>query len=215
MKKLLALILALGLVACLAACAGDTNKDETENPGVVDETPNETPDAETPDTETPDEETPDAETPDEQTPEEQTPDAETPDAETPDEGGEAAESELSELFVQINDGIEDLPGVWDVPLDAETFEVYAFAPWQDGYEALCSEAMINAVAHSAVLVKVPEGTDAQALADEMQENANPNKWICVGAESVQTAVNGNYVLLVMSSQAVADAMIANFEALSL
>lgn len=224
MKKLLALILALAMVASLAACAGNSDKDAQKddvNAGVENETGNEN------ENENPDEN--ENQNEDENLNGDENVDEGESDPEaTPDEGGETGgetagnvdamgnevNAELSELFVSINANITDMPGVWDIGLNAENFEMYAFVPWQDGYEAVCSEAMIGSIAHSAVLVKVPEGTDAEALAAEMQENADPRKWICVEAESVQTAVNGDLVLLVMSSQATADAMIANFEALS-
>ena len=64
-----------------------------------------------------------------------------------------------------------------------------------------------------LIAKVPEGADAEAFAETMAANANPSKWICVTAESVQTAVKGNLVLLVMSAQATADAIVENFNAL--
>lgn len=129
--------------------------------------------------------------------------------EAPDESG----TELSAAMASILENVEELPGVWDIELTSENFEFYAFIPYAEGYRGLASDAMIGSIAHSAVLVEVPAGVDASKVAEDMAAGANPRKWICVEAESVQTAVKGQLVLLVMSSQSVADAIVGNFNAL--
>ena len=45
-------------------------------------------------------------------------------------------------------------------LDSENFKYFAFIDYKDGYEAACNEALVNACAHSVVLVRVPDGDDA-------------------------------------------------------
>ena len=135
--------------------------------------------------------------------------------ETPSEPaeGDASSTDLSSTMATILNGVADLPAVWDIPLDSTNFEFYAFIPYVDGYQGLASDAMIGSIAHSCVLVQVPEGTDVQSVADSIKANANPAKWICVTAEKTEVAVNGNLILLVMTSSAAADAIIANFQAL--
>lgn len=120
---------------------------------------------------------------------------------------------LSDILDDILQNVPDLPGYEATELTEENFEFYTFVPCAEGYEGLAAEAMIGSIAHSVVLVEVPDGTDASTVAANMQSNANPNKWICVTAESVQTAVKGQLVLLVMSLQTIADAVVANFNAL--
>ena len=114
---------------------------------------------------------------------------------------------------QILAGVADLPMYQVTELTSENFEFFTFVPWADGYQAVTADSMIGSIAHSVVLVQVPEGADAADFAAQMEANANPGKWICVVAESVQTASSGNLALLVMSSQATADAIIANFNSL--
>ena len=174
----------------------ETPAETTPEVPATPETPAETPEtpAETPETpETP------AETP-------ETP-AETP--ETPAEGG----TDLASTMESILSGVADLPMYQVTDLTAETFEFYTFVPYEEGYTGVTADSMIGSIAHSVVLVQVPEGADAEAFAETMEANANPSKWICVTAESVQTAVKGNLVLLVMSAQATADAIVENFNAL--
>ncbi len=132
-------------------------------------------------------------------------------APTPEEP--AAGTDLSAVMASLLSGVDGLPNVMEVELDADTFEFYAFIPYEDGFRGLVSEPLINARAHSVVLVEVPEGGDAAKTAEAMKSNADPRKWICVEAESVQAASNGRLALLVMSDQALADAIIANFNAL--
>lgn len=82
----------------------------------------------------------------------------------------------------------------------------------EGAEAYSSEALISAVPHSIALLRVPEGTDVETVAKQIEENANPRKWVCVEAEKTIVKVRGNVVLLVMSDAATADQVAANFEA---
>ena len=49
----------------------------------------------------------------------------------------------------------------------------------------------------------------------MVANADLNKWICVSAETADAAVNGDYVLFVMSGEATTKAMIQILEEIPL
>lgn len=95
-------------------------------------------------------------------------------------------------------------------LDSENFQYFAFIDYKDGYEAACNEALINACAHSVVLVRVPDGEDAAAVAKDIEANADPRKWICVEAEKTEVVQNGNLVLLVMSNTDTAASVVNSF-----
>lgn len=120
---------------------------------------------------------------------------------------------LSEIFENILTDVADLPAVTDIEITDENFESFLFISPIEGAEALASEGMISAIAHSAVLLRVPEGTDVDALVSEIETNANPRKWICVEAEKTIVTAHGNTILLVMSFTDTADAIAANFDAL--
>ena len=120
---------------------------------------------------------------------------------------------LEEMFDKVLEGIEDLPELGQMAVEPDLFESYLFIQPIDGAEAVVSEAMINAVAHSAVLLRVPEGTDVEAVRAEIETNANPRKWVCVEAEKTAVVANGSTILLVMSDASVVDAMVANFNGL--
>lgn len=193
MKRILALMLALALVCALAACAKQPAGDDSQN-GT----------SQTPGSETGGENTPD---------EPESPD--TPaDGETPDETGKVdpETAGLDEIMTAILDGV-DLPDVDQFVPDDELFSSYLFIDPVEGADVLVSEAMINAVAHSVALLRVPEGTDAAAIADQIRENANPRKWVCVEAEKTEVVQQGNLILMCMSFEDTCDAIVANFNAL--
>ena len=59
--------------------------------------------------------------------------------------------------------------------------------------------------------RVPEGTDAAEIAKQIEDQADPRKWICVEAEKTIVKQRGNVVLLVMSTADVADAVAQAFD----
>ena len=123
----------------------------------------------------------------------------------------AADKSVEEIagMITADAGIEVQTMI--TPLDEESFSWFLFIDAIEGAEAVSADAMISSVAHSVVVVRLPEGTDADAVAKEIEEKADPRKWICVGAEKTVVKVNGNLVLLVMSTEEVADAVVVNFE----
>lgn len=67
-------------------------------------------------------------------------------------------------------------------------------------EALASEPVMQPGAYSLVLVRVKEGADIEQLKNDIRENINPMKWICVGVQEENIIVDsiGDVVFLVMS-----------------
>lgn len=116
---------------------------------------------------------------------------------------------VNDKMNSILQGVET-PRYEVMPIDAESFESFFFVPYVDGAKAVSADALISSTAHSVCLVSLPNGTDAQSFASKVKQNADPRKWICVEAESVQVAAKGNMVLLVMSDSKTANAIINNF-----
>jgi len=119
---------------------------------------------------------------------------------------------LSEVLEKIQKDVE-LPMVGEMEVTDENFAGYFFIDPIEGAETLVSEAMINAVAHSVCLIRVPEGTDAAQVAADIEKNADPRKWICVEAEKTVVKTRGRTVLLVMSTTDTTDAIVENFDAI--
>ena len=119
---------------------------------------------------------------------------------------------IEESMDMILEGVET-PDAMSMVLTQEDTPYFMFTQLPEGAEAVVSEGMINAIAHSVVLMRVAEGTDAAAIAAEVEANADPRKWICVEAEKKVVLQEGNTILLVMSNAACADAIAANYTAL--
>lgn len=134
----------------------------------------------------------------------------TPEA-TPVPTPEADTRSLEELITKVTSNLGEMPVTGNMPLDSENFEFYTFASYIDGAEGIASEPMMSSIAHSVVLVRLPQGEDAQAFANKMKANADPRKWLCVEAEKVSVASKGNLAILVMSDASRVDKIISNFK----
>lgn len=120
---------------------------------------------------------------------------------------------LDELMTKITSNLGEMPMTSNMPLDSENFEFFTFASYVEGAEGVVCEPMMSSIAHSVVLVRLPQGQDAAAFANKMKQNADPRKWLCVEAEKVSVASKGNLAILVMSASDTTDKIIANFKSL--
>ena len=206
MKKLIALLLALTIAMGVTACASNQPADsDTQNPGV--ETPA--------DTQKPDNTGDDAADPDVP--------ATMPDDNLDDSFGQDGESagsdmpeeertKLMDMMDKLVDGVTDGMSVSTEVIPADMEEYYAI-PDVDGVYAVVNAPMMSSIAYEVVLVEVPEGTDAEAVADQMRENLNPRKWVCVEAEETWVKTSGQYVVSVMTFKDMADQTSANYDQL--
>ena len=65
---------------------------------------------------------------------------------------------------------------------------------------VASEPFMSSQAFSAVMVKVSENANIEEMKQEMLNNIDTRKWICVEAEKVWVTNYGNIIFLVMSSE---------------
>lgn len=63
-----------------------------------------------------------------------------------------------------------------------------------------SEPMMSSQAYSFILVKTKTAEDAEKIQEEMVNNIDPRKWICVCAEKIYSISKDNIVALVMSNE---------------
>lgn len=207
MKKMIALLLACLMVFTMMACAS-TKDEPTDGEGVAAELPEAGGDVEQmPETEQPAvEEPPVDELPVEEPVVEP---AEEPVVSEPDgTGTPAGETADSSALQTILDTLL-------LDLDAEFIPYYssyevpqADAPYVVGYEqmdtnfdaALGYGPMMGSTAFIMVLFELPEGTDAEAYAKDLADNAVLNKWICVSADYADGVANGQYVMFLMAAE---------------
>ena len=117
--------------------------------------------------------------------------------------------EMSGLMDQLVANINDELSVGTMEITSDMYEYYAI-PAVEGAHAVISMPMIGSIAHEVILVELPEGTDIPAFIEEMEGMMNPRKWICVEAEKTWVKSSGNYVVMVMSAEFMADAVEENF-----
>ena len=206
MKRMIALLLACLMVFALMACAS-TKDETTDGEGVV---------AEQPETEQPAEE--ETEQPAVEEPVVEEPVVEEPAEEEPVEEESVVEETPIEEPAGEGADISALQTILDtllLELDAEFIPYYssyevpqADAPYVVGYEqmdtnfdaALGYGPMMGSTAFIMVLFELPEGTDAEAYAKDLADNAVLNKWICVSADYADAVANGQYVMFLMAAE---------------
>ena len=201
MKRMIALLLACLMVFALMACAS-TKDETTDGEGVVAEQPETEQPAEE-ETEQPAVEEPAEEEPVEEEPVEEEPVVEeTPIEEPAGEGADisALQTILDTLLLELDAEFIPYYSSYEVP--------QADAPYVVGYEqmdtnfdaALGYGPMMGSTAFIMVLFELPEGTDAEAYAKDLADNAVLNKWICVSADYADAVANGQYVMFLMAAE---------------
>lgn len=121
-------------------------------------------------------------------------------------------SSLKDIMEFLYDGIseDELPMmIENIELNDENFKSYAFADIKYK-EAIASESMTGASAHSIVLIRLEDKNDSDTTVKDIKENADPRKWICVEAENTYVLSKDDLVLLIMTDEH-ADKIKENFE----
>jgi len=63
--------------------------------------------------------------------------------------------------------------------------------------AAAYESMMGSQAFSMVLVQVKDAAEAQTVAQEMKDNIDMRKWVCVGADQIAVVGSGDVIMLIM------------------
>ncbi|HBV84675.1 MAG: hypothetical protein OSJ73_06805 [Lachnospiraceae bacterium] len=78
----------------------------------------------------------------------------------------------------------------------------------DGIEGIyLSESMMSSTAYSAVYIRTTDDADAEAIRQQLMDNINPAKWVCVTAEQQYAVLVGNDIFFVMGYQDTASAVL--------
>lgn len=76
---------------------------------------------------------------------------------------------------------------------------------------VASEPMMSSQAFSAVAIKVKDGSNVDTIKQEIFNNVDMSKWICVTAEKLYLTNNGNVIFFVMSDADWAKTVYDNFK----
>ena len=205
MKKLLTVLLAIGLIATFTACDNNENPNQGNNGNdTVISGENNTP--VNPDNGNEDENLP-ANPGDEISGEEGGEDEPI----LPEEDDFTPSEELQTLVDTLITSSEvqfAMPGAMKIALaNAPTYVGLSEQLFTEYVEdSIVYEPMISPATSSLCIVKVSEDANVSDLKQEVIDNCNPRKWICTGAEKCLAIDSGNYILLIMSTPDNCEAM---------
>lgn len=77
-------------------------------------------------------------------------------------------------------------------------------------EGVVSMPMMSSKAYQCVLLRV-EADDVDTVKQALKENANPDKWVCVSAETTLIESRGDVIFFIMSDKDIAYAMNSAFQ----
>ena len=117
-------------------------------------------------------------------------------------GSDNVEGKLEDLMADVYADIPDDEKpmmLMNTEVNEENIEFYLGTDDIDYESALASESGVGSIAHSVVLVRVKDGENVEEVKEEIKENVDPRKWICVGVEEEDVIVKsrGNLVVLIM------------------
>lgn len=210
MKKLLTILLAIGLVATFTACDNQENQNQNENNSTViggennnqennennENAGNENNGTENNGTENNGEQSGNEDSGEEILPEED-------DYMPSEELQTLVDTLMSKSEVQFA-----MPGSMKIMLaNAPTYvglSEQLFTQYVE--DSIVYEPMISPATSSLCIVKVSDEANVADLKQEVIDNCNPRKWICTGAEKCLAIDSGNYILLIMSTPDNCEAM---------
>ena len=113
--------------------------------------------------------------------------------------------DMKKMFSTINSNLkEKLPSLETQEIDVSDemqVQTYTGLKSNENVEALVvSEPMMSSQAYSAVAVKVKSNADIETLKQEMLDNIDTSKWICVSASKVYVTNHDNVIFLVMADE---------------
>ena len=115
-------------------------------------------------------------------------------------GNNSVEGSLEEIMTKI---YADIPEdqrpmmLGNMEVTSENVEGFLGTAEIEYEEALASESMVGAIAHSVVLVRAKEGADIEAVKTTIKENVNPRKWVCVGVEKDDVIIKNKGDLIIV------------------
>ena len=125
---------------------------------------------------------------------------------------ENIELSMNEVVDKLYVGLEDnMPMVGSTEITKDNMKSYIGIDNLDIKEGVASEALIGSIAHSVVVLRVNDKVDVEEAKNEIKENANPRKWVCVEAEKVIVKSKGDVIILIMSNNELAPKIESNFD----
>lgn len=124
--------------------------------------------------------------------------------------------DINGIINTINKNNKDiLPELETMKVDIKNIDEvtsYTGLKTNDGIESIVvSVPVMTAQAYSVAVVKVKESADVEKIKQEMLDNIDMRRWICVSAEQLYITNSGNVIFSVMADKDVAKAVYNDFK----
>ena len=125
-------------------------------------------------------------------------------------------NDINDIINTINKNNKNvLPELETIKVDIKNIDEvtsYTGLKTTDGIESIVvSEPLITAQAYSVAIVKVKDNADVEKIKQEMLDNIDMRRWICVSAEQLYITNSGNVIFSVMADKDVAKAVYNDFK----
>ena len=115
-------------------------------------------------------------------------------------GSKNVEGKLEDIMDKLYADIaeDNRPGgLTNMEINDENIESFIGTNKVEYTEAIASESMMGSIAHSVVLLRVKDASKIEEYKEEIRENVNPRKWVCVGVEKDEVIIENKGDLLVV------------------
>ena len=131
-------------------------------------------------------------------------------------GGVNTPKDINDIINTINKNNKNvLPELETMKVDIKNIDEvtsYTGLKTNDGIESIVvSVPLITAQAYSVAIVKVKESADVEKIKQEMLDNIDMRRWICVSAEQLYITNSGNVIFSVMADKDIAKAVYNDFK----
>ena len=125
-------------------------------------------------------------------------------------------NDINDIINTINKNNKNvLPELETMKVDIKNIDEvtsYTGLKTTDGIESIVvSEPLITAQAYSVAIVKVKDNADVEKIKQEMLDNIDMRRWICVSAEQLYITNSGNVIFSIMADKDVAKAVYNDFK----
>lgn len=119
---------------------------------------------------------------------------------------------FSSIYADLKDSLPELETETIDISDDMMVEGYTGLKSAENIELLVvSEPLMSSQAYSAVAIKVKDGADIEAMKQEILDNIDMGKWICVSAEKIYITNHDNVIFFVMADEDWAKSVYENFK----
>lgn len=124
-----------------------------------------------------------------------------------------AKSMLESIFKENKNDLPNSLEITEINVSSVE-EVSAFTGLKSNSDVeflVVAEPMMSSQAFSTVVVKAKDNADIESMKQEMLDNIDTRKWICVSADKLYVTNNGNIIFLVMANENWANIVLNGFK----